>query len=87
MFQLPKVVLVHRASANAGCWSKLVPSLHAKGLAPTASHCPVSSLADDVAAAAKSKSRSARPGTPSSAPPRRDRRDSEGCACQPPKGG
>jgi pimeloyl-ACP methyl ester carboxylesterase len=50
MFQLPKVVLVHGAFANAGCWSKLVPLLHAKGLAPTASHCPLSSLADDVAA-------------------------------------
>jgi hypothetical protein len=34
MFQLPKVVLVHGAFANAACWSKLVPSLHAKGLAP-----------------------------------------------------
>jgi pimeloyl-ACP methyl ester carboxylesterase len=50
MDQLPKVVLVHGAFSNAGCWEKVVPLLLAKGVTPTASHLPLSSLADDVAA-------------------------------------
>jgi pimeloyl-ACP methyl ester carboxylesterase len=49
-FQLPKVILAHGAFANAGCWWKLVPLLRAKGLAPTAAHCSLSSLAAAVAA-------------------------------------
>jgi len=44
------VVLVHGAFANAGCWSKLVPLLRAKRFNVVASNCPLSSLADDVAA-------------------------------------
>jgi pimeloyl-ACP methyl ester carboxylesterase len=46
----PNVVLVHGAFANAGCWSKLVPLLRAKRFNVVASNCPLSSLADDVAA-------------------------------------
>jgi pimeloyl-ACP methyl ester carboxylesterase len=46
----PNIVLVHGAFANAGCWAKLVPLLQAKGFAATAAYCPLSSLADDVAA-------------------------------------
>jgi pimeloyl-ACP methyl ester carboxylesterase len=44
----PKVVLVHGAFANAGCWAKLVPLLRAKGLSVVASNCPLGSLKDDV---------------------------------------
>jgi hypothetical protein len=32
MSSRPKIVLVHGAFANAGCWAKLVPLLRAKGL-------------------------------------------------------
>ena len=42
------IVLVHGAFANAGCWSKLIPLLVAKGFSVTASNCPLSTLADDV---------------------------------------
>jgi pimeloyl-ACP methyl ester carboxylesterase len=42
------IVLVHGAFANAGCWAKLVPLMRAKGFSVVASHCPLSSLADDV---------------------------------------
>jgi len=48
MSSLPTIVLVHGAFANAGCWTKLIPLLRAKGLSLTASNCPLSSLADDV---------------------------------------
>ena len=44
----PKIVLVHGAFANAGCWAKLVPLLRAKGLSVVASNCPLGSLKDDV---------------------------------------
>jgi len=44
----PKIVLVHGAFANAGCWAKLVPLLRAKGISVVASNCPLSSLKDDV---------------------------------------
>jgi len=50
MLSRPKVVLVHGAFANAGCWAKLVPLLRAKGFSVVASNCPLSSLADDVEA-------------------------------------
>jgi pimeloyl-ACP methyl ester carboxylesterase len=46
----PTIVLVHGAFANAGCWAKLIPLLRAKGFSAVASHCPLSSLADDVEA-------------------------------------
>jgi pimeloyl-ACP methyl ester carboxylesterase len=46
----PTIVLVHGAFANAGCWAKLVPLMRAKGFSVVASHCPLSSLADDVGA-------------------------------------
>jgi pimeloyl-ACP methyl ester carboxylesterase len=50
MSSKPTIVLVHGAFANAGCWAKLIPRLHAKGYSVVASNCPLSSLADDVAA-------------------------------------
>jgi pimeloyl-ACP methyl ester carboxylesterase len=50
MFTRPNIVLVHGAFANASCWTKLVPLLLAKGFSVAASHCPLSSLADDVEA-------------------------------------
>jgi pimeloyl-ACP methyl ester carboxylesterase len=46
----PTVVLVHGAFANTSSWSKLIPLLMAKGLSVVAVNCPLSSLADDVAA-------------------------------------
>jgi pimeloyl-ACP methyl ester carboxylesterase len=46
----PSIVLVHGAFANAGCWSKIIPLLRAKGYAVVASNCPLVSLAGDVAA-------------------------------------
>jgi pimeloyl-ACP methyl ester carboxylesterase len=36
--ELPVVVLVHGASANAACWVKLVPLLQAKGVQAVAAH-------------------------------------------------
>lgn len=48
MSSRPTVVLVHGAFANGACWSKLVPLLRAKGLCVAVSHCPLSSLGDDV---------------------------------------
>jgi len=50
MSSRPTIVLVHGAFANAGCWAKLVPLLRAKHFDVVASHCPLSSLADDVSA-------------------------------------
>ena len=47
----PTIVLVHGAFANTSTWSKLIPLLVAKGFSVVAVHCPLSSLADDVAAA------------------------------------
>jgi pimeloyl-ACP methyl ester carboxylesterase len=46
----PAIVLVHGAFANTSTWSKLIPLLVAKGFSVVAVHCPLSSLADDVAA-------------------------------------
>jgi hypothetical protein len=46
----PTIVLVHGAFANAGCGSKLIPLLMAKGLDVVATNCPLSSPAHDVAA-------------------------------------
>ena len=46
----PTIVLVHGAFANAGCWSKIIPLLRAKGYYVAASNCPLDSLAGDVAA-------------------------------------
>src|SRR3984957_9736329 len=46
----PTIVLVHGAFANTSTWSKLIPLLIAKGFSVVAVHCPLSSLADDVAA-------------------------------------
>jgi pimeloyl-ACP methyl ester carboxylesterase len=45
----PTIVLVHVAFANTSSWSKVIPLLKAKGLSVVAVHCPLSSLADDVA--------------------------------------
>jgi len=44
----PTIVLVHGAFANAGCWSKIIPLLRAKGYPVVASNCPLGSLAGDV---------------------------------------
>jgi pimeloyl-ACP methyl ester carboxylesterase len=46
----PTIVLVHGAFADTSCWAKLIPLLIAKGFSVVAAHCPLSSLADDVAA-------------------------------------
>src|SRR6516225_9147548 len=45
------VVLVHGAWADGSSWSKLIPLLQAKGLHVVAVQNPLTSLADDVAAA------------------------------------
>ena len=46
----PTIVLVHGAFANTSSWSKVIPLLIAKGFSVAAANCPLSSLADDVAA-------------------------------------
>ncbi len=46
----PTIVLVHGAFASSSSWSKVIPLLKAKGFSVVAAHCPLSSLADDVAA-------------------------------------
>jgi pimeloyl-ACP methyl ester carboxylesterase len=46
----PTIVLVHGAFANASRWSKIIPLLIADGFSVVAAHCPLSSLADNVAA-------------------------------------
>ena len=46
----PTIVLVHGAFASTSSWSKVIPLLIAKGFSVVAAHCPLSSLADDVAA-------------------------------------
>ncbi|GAB4036112.1 alpha/beta fold hydrolase [Spirosoma gilvum] len=45
------VVLVHGAFADGSSWSKVIPLLEAKGLTVIAVQNPLTSLADDVAAA------------------------------------
>ena len=45
------VVLVHGAFADDSSWSKIVPLLKAKGLRVTTAGNPLTSFADDVAAA------------------------------------
>ncbi|GAB4021286.1 alpha/beta fold hydrolase [Spirosoma koreense] len=45
------VVLVHGAFADGSSWSKVIPLLEAKGLSVIAVQNPLTSLADDVAAA------------------------------------
>src|ERR1700722_11916777 len=45
------VVLVHGAWADGSCWSKIIPILQAKGLHVVAVQNPLTSIADDVAAA------------------------------------
>jgi pimeloyl-ACP methyl ester carboxylesterase len=45
------VVLVHGAFADGSCWSKVIPSLQTKGYNVIAVQNPLTSLADDVAAA------------------------------------
>jgi hypothetical protein len=44
------VVLVHGAFANDSSWSKIVPSLKAKGCRVTTADNPLTSFADGVAA-------------------------------------
>jgi len=58
----PTIVLVHGAFANTSSWSKLIPLLIAKGFSVVAVHCPLSSLADDVAATRRAGSVRANPG-------------------------
>src|SRR6266404_2879681 len=45
------VVLVHGAFADGSSWNKVIPLLQAKGLKVVAVQNPLTSLADDVAAA------------------------------------
>jgi pimeloyl-ACP methyl ester carboxylesterase len=45
------IVLVHGAFADGSCWSKVIPLLHAKGYNVIAVQNPLTSLANDVAAA------------------------------------
>ena len=47
----PSVVIVHGAFADGSDWAKVIPLLQAKGLRVTAVQNPLSSLADDAAAA------------------------------------
>lgn len=44
------IVLVHGAFADGSCWSKVIPSLQAKGYNVIAVQNPLTSLANDVAA-------------------------------------
>jgi len=52
------VVIVHGAFADASGWDKVVPILQAKGLNVVAVQNPLSSLANDVDAAARAPRRS-----------------------------
>ena len=45
------IVLVHGAWADGSCWSKIIPLLQAKGFHVVAVQDPLTSFADDVAAA------------------------------------
>ncbi len=45
------VVLIHGAFADGSCWARVIPLLTARGLKAVAVQNPLSSLADDVAAA------------------------------------
>ena len=47
----PSVVIVHGAFADGSDWSKVIPLLQAKGVHVVAVQNPLTSLADDVAAA------------------------------------
>ena len=47
----PSVVIVHGAFADGSDWAKVIPLLQAKGLHVVAVQNPLSSLADDAAAA------------------------------------
>ena len=48
---LPSIVLVHGAFADGSSWDRVVPLLQAKGYTVVALHEPLTSLAEDVAAA------------------------------------
>ncbi|WP_314444683.1 alpha/beta fold hydrolase, partial [Massilia timonae] len=47
----PSVVIVHGAFADGSDWARVIPLLQAKGVKVTAVQNPLTSLADDVAAA------------------------------------
>jgi len=51
MKPLKNIVLVHGAWANGSSWAKIIPLLQAKGLHVVAVHNPLTSIAEDVAAA------------------------------------
>ncbi len=51
MQTVKNIVLVHGAWANASSWSRIIPALQASGLHVTAVHSPLTSVAEDVAAA------------------------------------
>ena len=51
MQTVKNVVLVHGAWADASSWSKVIPILQAKGFHVAAVHSPLTSVAEDVAAA------------------------------------
>jgi pimeloyl-ACP methyl ester carboxylesterase len=48
---LPSIVLVHGAFADGSSWDRVVPLLQAKGYSVVSLHEPLTSLAEDVAAA------------------------------------
>jgi hypothetical protein len=54
--KVANIVLVHGAFANGSSWAKVIPRLQAKGFNVVAVQNRLSSLADDVAAAASSRS-------------------------------
>src|SRR5260221_14525286 len=45
------VVLIHGAFTNGSCWSKVLVGLSARGIRGAATHCPLTCLAHDAAAA------------------------------------
>src|SRR5258706_12395580 len=45
------VVLTHGAFTNGSCWSKVLVGLRARGIRGAATHCPLTCLAHDAAAA------------------------------------
>jgi len=53
----PTIVLVHGAWADGSSWDKVVPLLEAKGYNVIAVHLPLTSTADDVAAAQRAIAR------------------------------
>jgi len=49
------VILIHGAFTNSSCWSKVLLGLRARGIRGTATHCPLTSLTHDAAAAQRGR--------------------------------